>query len=388
MTSKGKQGRRSFDRIDRKLREIKRRVEGFRLEELPVATLDAMDGEIEARQAELLQEAQAYEQRIEEEMAAGHGLVIGELRRRVRQAFQDHREMEQERQKVYNARQQRILEDRLIALLGSKARVKALEWLILVLIVGVVGMLVYDLATPGLSDSTRLTINLIDVGACLVFLAEFFLRHHYAESKRWYWRRHWIDFITSIPLPMLPNAQLVRFGRLARLARLTRLVRLVRILRILRVIFFFWRGMDKLQDVLDVRLFKRSLAITVAMLIAGGLLIFFCEHGAADVEGVDTLGESIWWSFTTVVTGGFGDIHNPLTPAGRCVTVLLVIAGMTVVGIFTATLTSVLVGDESERLLDNQDTIMKRLDALDTALRSVATEVGVALPEKDEDKGS
>ena len=42
-----------------------------------------------------------------------------------------------------------------------------------------------------------------------------------------------------------------------------------------------------------------------------------------------------------MVTGGFGDIHNPLSSGGRLLTVLLVIAGMVLIGVFTATLTSI-----------------------------------------------
>jgi voltage-gated potassium channel len=77
---------------------------------------------------------------------------------------------------------------------------------------------------------------------------------------------------------------------------------------------------------------------------------------------VDSLGQSIWWSFTTVVTGGFGDIHNPISTSGRFLTVFLVLGGMTIVGIFTATLTSVLVGDESERLALMQRQLEEKFD--------------------------
>lgn len=161
-------------------------------------------------------------------------------------------------------------------------------------------------------------------------------------------------------------------------------MRLTRLLRVLRVIFFFWRGMDKLQDVLDVKLMKRSLSITVMILIIGAALIWVAEAGAPDVAGVDTFGESVWWSFTTVVTGGFGDIHSPTTLPGRLVTVILIIAGMIVVGIFIATLTSVLVGDESELLLANQKKIKERLDRVSLMLEAIAEHNGIDIPPEAE----
>jgi voltage-gated potassium channel len=142
--------------------------------------------------------------------------------------------------------------------------------------------------------------------------------------------------------------------------------------------------MDKLEDVFDVRLMKRSLAITITLLLIGAGLIFLAEQRSEDITGVESFGQSVWWAFTTVVTGGYGDIHNPGTLAGRVITVLLVIAGMTVVGIFTATLTSVLVGDESERLLENQEVITEKLGRLESALEMLATNRGLSTTEKDE----
>ena len=47
-----------------------------------------------------------------------------------------------------------------------------------------------------------------------------------------------------------------------------------------------------------------------------------------------------------MVTGGFADIHNPTSVVGKVLTVMLVIGGMVLVGVFTATLTSVLVRDD------------------------------------------
>mgnify|MGYP001464171555 CR=1 FL=1 len=71
-----------------------------------------------------------------------------------------------------------------------------------------------------------------------------------------------------------------------------------------------------------------------------------------------------------------GDIYNPNTTGGRALTVILIIAGMVLIGVFTATLTSILVRDDSDStreelsdLLDvvrelkhNQDHVMEQLD--------------------------
>ena len=102
------------------------------------------------------------------------------------------------------------------------------------------------------------------------------------------------------------------------------------------------------------------------------MIIYFVESGAG--KGVSDINESIWWSFTTLVTGGFADIHNPLTGAGRILTVILIIAGMIVVGVFTATLTSILVGDESDEIKSLKDEINNKMNKLDKKIDKLIKE--------------
>ncbi|MAI72887.1 MAG: hypothetical protein CMM01_18550 [Rhodopirellula sp.] len=63
-----------------------------------------------------------------------------------------------------------------------------------------------------------------------------------------------------------------------------------------------------------------------------------------------------------MLTGGFGDIHNPSSTSGQVLTGLLVILGMVLVGVFTATLTTIFVGQQSETENENIDSILTRLD--------------------------
>ncbi|MEE2989692.1 MAG: ion transporter [Planctomycetota bacterium] len=226
----------------------------------------------------------------------------------------------------------------------------------------------------------------IDAVCCLIFMIEFFVRRSRAVSKSWFWRNHWIDFVTSIPIP--GEAQLARFGRFARVARFARVLRFTRVLRALRVVMLLWRGMDKLQDAMDVKLMKRSLKWGVVVMAIGGILVWKIEAGMAE-EGNDVTSAAggMWWSFTTVVTGGFGDIHNPMTTVGRLLTVMLVITGMILVGVFTATLTSLYVGEESEEMQRHQDAMNDRLDRVESVLVQMAEHSGltVDLPPEEED---
>ena len=121
-------------------------------------------------------------------------------------------------------------------------------------------------------------------------------------------KNNWIDLITSIPIP---DAGTLRYGRTLRLARLFRVARL---LRLLRILFFFWKGFDKFTDVMDVKLMKKSLKGVLLIILLGAFFIWYIL-GAID-PSVASLAESMCCSFTTVVTGCFGDIYNPQTEFG------------------------------------------------------------------------
>ena len=222
---------------------------------------------------------------------------------------------------------------------------------------------------------------ILDVICCTIFMINFFFEHTLAASKKWYWKRNWIDFITSIPLP--PVQVIAASGQLefVRLGRLLRAMRILRALRVFRVAMFFWRGMDHLSSTLDVRLLKRSLLYGLLSLLFGACIFMGLER----MESGSGFWASLWWSFTTLVTGGYADIHNPQTASGKILTVFLVITGMVLVGVFTATLTSILVSDEDSlkveeleeqvgivtKIQEDIKDINERLGQLEQAIREV-----------------
>ena len=234
---------------------------------------------------------------------------------------------------------------------------------------------------PHFAVGTLWIFWIIDVICCTIFMANFFFEHRLAASKRWYWKHNWIDFITSIPLP--PVQVIAASGDLGivRLGRLLRAVRILRALRLFRIALFFWRGMDHLSSTLDVRLLKRSLLYGLLSLVFGACIFMGLER----MESGSGFWASLWWSFTTLVTGGYADIHNPQTASGKILTVFLVITGMVLVGVFTATLTSILVSDEDSlkveeleeqvgiitKIQDDLKDTNERLSKLESAIREI-----------------
>lgn len=67
---------------------------------------------------------------------------------------------------------------------------------------------------------------------------------------------------------------------------------------------------------------------------------------------------------------GFGNIHKPKTASGQFLTAILIIMGMVLVGVFTATLTSLFLGEQSEEIEKLQEELGRRLDCLGASIES------------------
>jgi voltage-gated potassium channel len=343
---------------------IAKRIGHLHLFELPEKLLRKMLEDIEIEQKRLSKQASEIEKSLHKELLRGNASILDEKKKDIRLIEREFEDLDDDRQNIYDALQQNIVTNGMMKVLGGKKMLYASEGLIFLLIILVLGLLTYEFLylDPELDKALVLNIFYIDTLCCGIFLTEFTLRYRQAEDKRWYWRNHWIDFLTSIPIPpvtLFDNAALLRYGRSLRMLRI---LRVLRIGRAVRIIFFFWRGMDKISEAMNVKLMKKSIRGLVLAIIFGAVLILYFE-GEND-PNVNNLGQSIWWSFTTVVTSGFGDIYNPQSSIGRLLTVILIIIGMIVVGVFTATLTSLYVEEGTEELQIMQRTLDERFTNL------------------------
>ena len=305
----------------------------------------------------------------------GNPDTIAYCRKHCGRISSDLNELDDLKSRVLDSIERTHIKDRMSKFLGGEKNYLTFQFIVSVLIMFVLTLLVYDVVAG--EDETRpmilrgSSIFWMDAACCIIFMAEFFLRLKCASRKSFVWRNHWVDFVTSIPIP--GGAQLARFGRFARLARFLRFARL---LRFLRLFFLLWRGMDKFQDLFDIKLMKKTLKWAIVWTVAGAILVYYIEGVPA--EGTGEFGEqvrniplAIWWSFTTVLTGGFGDIHNPVTVSGQVLTGVLVIMGMILVGVFTATLTTIFVGEQSEEIEKISLDLGQRIDQIADAVEGL-----------------
>ena len=208
----------------------------------------------------------------------------------------------------------------------------------------------------------------MDSLCCVFFLSEFVFGYVCADDKRWFMKTHWIDLVTAIPIPPASEgSRFIRFGRTFRFARLLRVLRLLKVVRLLRTFVFLSKTLRYLQDLMDLKTMQRSLTLVCLVIIAGGVTITLVEPDPT-ATGIETLGHGMWWSFSTVVTGGFADLYNPMSLAGQILTGLLVLSGMILVGVFTATLTTLYMGDDNSEMEKSQQRLVQQIAILQRAV--------------------
>jgi len=145
-----------------------------------------------------------------------------------------------------------------------------------------------------------------------LFLADYLVMLWLAP-QRWRWFSTHLFDLAIVVLPML---------------RPLRMLRLVTILVILqRTAGAAFRG----------RVIIYVVGATLLLVWVAGLAVLDAERGQDG--SIQTLGEGIWWAFVTVTTVGYGD-YFPVTPTGQLVAVGVMIGGIALIGVVTATLAS------------------------------------------------
>jgi voltage-gated potassium channel len=120
--------------------------------------------------------------------------------------------------------------------------------------------------------------------------------------------------------------------------RALRLLRLFRTSRVFRYRNPFAIVLQTLEE--NGLLFAFAFSVLGVTTLLGGVSIFLIE--ARLNPSIDTIMDGIWWALVTVTTVGFGDI-TPVTPLGRIVGAVMMVAGMFTLALFAGIVGSSLV---------------------------------------------
>jgi voltage-gated potassium channel len=122
------------------------------------------------------------------------------------------------------------------------------------------------------------------------------------------------------------------------------------------------------------------LLIALAVVVAAGLLVEEVERGSN--KAFQTVGDGLWWALVTVTTVGYGD-KTPITPVGRGIAVVLMLAGIGLFGVLAATLASYFIRQEGRTDVEPKiDEVIRRLDRIEQQLSSGS------MPDQPPERGS
>ena len=181
-----------------------------------------------------------------------------------------------------------------------------------------------------------------------LFVVDYVVRLCLADN-RWHWfLRHLLDF-AIVTLPLL------------RPLRLLRLLVLIEVLQ------------KAIGDAFRGRIVVYTVSGVVLLIYTSSLAVFDKErylHGAT----INSFGKALWWSITTVTTVGYGDVY-PVTNTGRVIAVLLMIGGISLVGVVTAALASWIIERVTEEGSLMQAATVAHIEELRNEIRALGKEL-------------
>ncbi|MGA7134978.1 MAG: potassium channel family protein [Mycobacterium sp.] len=168
-------------------------------------------------------------------------------------------------------------------------------------------------------------------------------------SDRWRWFLHHLLDFAIVALPLL------------RPLRLLRLLVLIEVLQ------------KAVGDAFRGRIVVYTVSGVLLLIYTASLAVFDKEryqHGAT----INSFGKAIWWSITTVTTVGYGDVY-PVTNTGRIIAVLLMIGGISLVGVVTAALASWIIQSVAAGESLNQAATAAHIEELRSEIRELGQQL-------------
>lgn len=182
----------------------------------------------------------------------------------------------------------------------------------------------------------------------MAFIADYVVRLALAPNRGRWFLRHLLD-LAVVVLPVL---------------RPLRLLRLVALLGVLQ------RGAG---TALRGRITAYTAGGVSLLILLSSLAVLDAERGAPGTP-ITTFGEAVWWSLVTITTIGYGDLA-PVTAVGRCAAVLLMVGGVALAGVVTATLASWIVSLVAEEGAEQEAATRAQVEALQQQVAALSERV-------------
>jgi len=148
---------------------------------------------------------------------------------------------------------------------------------------------------------------------------------------------------------------------------------LMRPLRLLRFVVLVGALQRAVGDAVRGRILIYTVAGTTLLIYVSSLAVLDAERGHPGAT-ITTFGNAVWWAITTVTTVGYGDVY-PVTVTGRVIAALLMVGGISLIGVVTGSLASWIVQRVAETDAASQAATGAHVDQLREEIRGLAAEL-------------
>jgi voltage-gated potassium channel len=189
-----------------------------------------------------------------------------------------------------------------------------------------------------------------------VLLVEYLVRLVVTPDRRGYLRRRWAEPATVV-VPVLQGWHLIGIEKMSLLLHEAEL---------------------RVEAILRHHSLFRVLIAAFATLVLGSWLVLLFERNAQG-SNIHNYGDALWWGIVTVTTVGYGD-RFPVTAGGRIVAVILMLVGIGLIGVLTATVASVFIKEHTDanrrELRQGHEDLGQQLSVISDRLADVERRLG------------
>jgi voltage-gated potassium channel len=158
----------------------------------------------------------------------------------------------------------------------------------------------------------------------VIMLVEYLVRLVVTPDTRGYLKRRWVEPATVVA-PVFQSWHIVGMEKMSLLVR---------------------EGELRVESILRHHSLFRVLIAVAATLFLGAWLVLLFEERAKG-SNIHDYPDALWWAIVTVTTVGYGDRY-PTTEGGRVVAVILMLIGIGLIGVLTATVASVFIKEHTD----------------------------------------
>ncbi len=179
----------------------------------------------------------------------------------------------------------------------------------------------------------HLTFVILEIIITLFFTVEYVLRIVTLKNKKSYIFSFFgiVDFLAILPFYLSLFFPITKYFLIIRMLRMLRIFRILNLLDFMNDGYFIVRAIRNSSRKIYIFL----LFLVIFSVIIGSLMFMVEGHR----EGFESIPQSIYWAVVTVTTVGYGDV-SPGTPLGKFLSVLLMLAGYSIIAVPTGIVTA------------------------------------------------